>query len=68
MKNVTLHPASKKMNVRKPDGSHLNEKGEEITLNAFWYRRLRDGSVTCNNSPAPTQGVAKQKEPKEGAQ
>ena len=56
MNTVTLYPNNTL--VRKPDGSHLETHGEEIKMNSFWYRRLRDGSVTCK----------KPKEPKEGAQ
>ncbi|WP_325893025.1 DUF2635 domain-containing protein [Grimontia sp. NTOU-MAR1] len=48
MNSVTLYPKDKKVKVRKPDGAHLSEEGEPVVMNAYWHRRVREGSVTTN--------------------
>ena len=39
-----LRPAEG-VKVRRPDGGHLAEKGETVTMTSYWQRRLADGDV-----------------------
>jgi len=41
---MIVKPASG-LKVRKPDGSHLAEDGEDVADTPYWRRRLADGSV-----------------------
>ncbi len=45
MSQIKIKP-KQGLKVRKPDGSHLNDKGEIVKRTAFWLRRLKDGDVT----------------------
>ncbi|MBV7262563.1 DUF2635 domain-containing protein [Photobacterium sp. WH24] len=61
MNQVILKPAAADVKVRKPDGSHLNEAGEAVTINSYWRRRLYDGSVV-ETQPEPAKKAAKPQE------
>lgn len=58
MNSVTLYPTDKTVKVRKPDGAHLSEDGEPVVMNAYWHRRVREGSVTTN-APEVTNDTTK---------
>lgn len=49
---VTLKPARPGLQVRKPDGGHLAQEGEEVIVTTYWRRRLRAGDVV----PATMEG------------
>ena len=59
---VTLIPADG-LKVAKPQGGHLDAKGEAVTLDSYWRRRIADGSVTradaVKPAPAPAPAGAK---------
>lgn len=42
---ITVKPKKEDVLVRKPDGTHLNKKGEKVKRTAFWVRRINDGDV-----------------------
>lgn len=42
---IHVKPTKPDVKVRKPDGKHLAEQGEEVTKSAFWVRRINDGDV-----------------------
>ena len=39
-----LRPAER-VKVRRPDGRHLADKGESVTMDTYWQRRLSAGDV-----------------------
>ena len=53
-----LRPA-KGVKVRRPDGRHLAEDGETVTMSAYWQRRLAAGDVVKGVAakPAATKGA-----------
>lgn len=46
-----LRPA-KGVKVRHPDGRHLAEDGERLTMSSYWQRRLAAGDVVKGAAPA----------------
>lgn len=42
---ITVKPNKEDVLVRKPDGTHLDKKGEKVKRTAFWVRRINDGDV-----------------------
>ncbi|ODS09731.1 DUF2635 domain-containing protein [Vibrio scophthalmi] len=52
MKTVKLKPKDKELMVRDPETRvPLKKTGEEKPLNAYWIRRIKDGSVIQMSSP-----------------
>jgi hypothetical protein len=54
-KTQCLRPAAG-VKVRRPDGKHLAEAGETVTMNSYWDRRLTAGDVVVG---APAKAAAK---------
>ncbi|MDD9158311.1 DUF2635 domain-containing protein [Aliivibrio sp. S4TY2] len=57
---ITVKPKKEAVLVRKPDGTHLDKKGEKVKRTAFWVRRINDGDVVVeeteqSNTPAKTE-------------
>lgn len=52
-----LRPAEG-VKVRHPDGRHLAEQGETVTITAYWQRRLAEGDVVEVKEAAPIQADA----------
>lgn len=51
-----LRPAEG-VKVRRPDGAHLAELGETVTMTGYWQRRLADGDVVEVKAAADSAGA-----------
>lgn len=47
-----LRPAEG-VKVRHPDGRHLADKGEQVTMSSYWQRRIAAGDVVEGAEAAP---------------
>lgn len=58
MKKIFIKPASGRVVPHPERGGFLAEQGEEVTLTAYWQRRVNDGDVV-QDKPTKTKGATK---------